>query len=241
MTNEEAMDFLEKCRYWFMSYISEEDKWNEALDMAIEAMQAKTYGDLISRQDALKPFCIAPDGTRIPEVDCDNFPVEFDVKFIKKHLLSLPSAEPKTKCVAQIKIDRDDMEDLVNEKVNEIVDKMSDPKTDGVFVKGGLTISGEPPMPEGCMDCKLQNRCLCIPPDLSTDEISELYISRRPNCPLSMVAEPKTGKWIKVIDQETPNVVKLHYECDQCGAGRFEKGQQYCSGCGSMMNRGEEE
>lgn len=52
--------------------------------------------DLISRQDALKPFCIAPDGTRIPEVDCDNFPVEFSVEFIKKHLLSLPSAEPKT-------------------------------------------------------------------------------------------------------------------------------------------------
>ena len=49
--------------------------------------------DLISRQDALKPFCIAPDGTRIPEVDCDNFPVEFSVEFIKKHLLSLPSAD----------------------------------------------------------------------------------------------------------------------------------------------------
>ena len=49
--------------------------------------------DLISRQDALKPFCISPDGTRIPEVDCDNFPVEFSVEFIKKHLLSLPSAE----------------------------------------------------------------------------------------------------------------------------------------------------
>ena len=51
--------------------------------------------DLISRQDALKPFCIAPDGTRIPEVDCDNFPVEFSVEFIKKHLLSRPSTEPK--------------------------------------------------------------------------------------------------------------------------------------------------
>ena len=52
--------------------------------------------DLISRADAIKPFCIAPDGTRIPEVDCDKFPVEFSVEFIKKHLLSLPSAEPKT-------------------------------------------------------------------------------------------------------------------------------------------------
>lgn len=52
--------------------------------------------DLISRQDALKPFCIAPDGTRIPEVDCDNFPIEFSVEFIKKHLLSLPSADRPT-------------------------------------------------------------------------------------------------------------------------------------------------
>ena len=54
--------------------------------------ESKSKLDTISRQDALKPFCIAPDGTRIPEVDCDNFPVEFSVEFIKKHLLSLPSA-----------------------------------------------------------------------------------------------------------------------------------------------------
>ena len=46
-----------------------------------------TKSDLINRADALKPFCIAPDGTRIPEVDCNNFPVEFSVEFIKKHLL----------------------------------------------------------------------------------------------------------------------------------------------------------
>lgn len=52
---------------------------------------------LIKREDALKPFCTAPDGTRIPEVDCDNFPVAFSVEFIKKHLLSLPSVEPHNK------------------------------------------------------------------------------------------------------------------------------------------------
>ena len=62
--------------------------------------------DLIRRQDALKPFCIAPDGTRIPEVDCDNLPVEFSVEFIKKHLLSLPSAEA-TKKKAELKEDGD--------------------------------------------------------------------------------------------------------------------------------------
>lgn len=38
------------------------------------------------------------------------------------------SEEPKTKCIAQIRIDRDDIEDLVDEKVNEIVDKMAEPK-----------------------------------------------------------------------------------------------------------------
>ena len=72
----------------------------EAIDMAIEALMQESRKvtqestqDQISRQDALKPFCISPDGTRIPEVDCDNFPVEFSVEFIKKHLLSLPSAD----------------------------------------------------------------------------------------------------------------------------------------------------
>ena len=319
------------------------------IEEIIKALKQEPCEDCISRQDALKPFCIAPDGTRIPEVDCDNFPVEFSVEFIKKHLLSLPSAEPRNKDAISreglllksweelsprgrtefdqvimtipalpsaepnltkdgtlkvsvkdatgvgrvLLVDENNRGNLyypeeepktddenrnariiynfLKKKIgSEIIDnpfefegwynrmiwhvhecyrlqkkyeggEMAEPKTDGVFVKGGLTISGEPPMPEGCMDCKLQNRCLCIPPDLSTDEISELYISRRPNCPLSMVAEPKTGKWIKVIDQETPNVIKLHYECDQCGAGRIEKGQQYCSGCGARMNGGEEE
>lgn len=45
----------------------------------------------------------------------------------------------------------------------------------------------------------------------------------------------KTGAWIKVIDEETPNVVRWHYECDQCGAGRWEKGQRYCQNCGARM------
>lgn len=54
----------------------------------------KVSEDCISRRDALKPFCITSDGTRIPEVDCDNFPVEFSVKDIKRHLLSLPPVTP---------------------------------------------------------------------------------------------------------------------------------------------------
>ncbi len=40
MTREEARCFLEKCRSWFRPYTSEEEKWDEALDMAIEALSA---------------------------------------------------------------------------------------------------------------------------------------------------------------------------------------------------------
>ena len=99
MTREEAIEIL--CAY---GVPQDEKGFREALDIAIEALTQdsrkftqESTQDLISRQDALKPFCIAPDGTRIPEVDCDNFPVEFSVEFVKKHLLSLPSAEPKRK------------------------------------------------------------------------------------------------------------------------------------------------
>ena len=93
----------------------------------------------------------------------------------------------------------------------------AEPKIDGVFVKGGLTISGEPPMPEGCMDCKLQDRCLCIPPDLSADEISELYISRRPNCPLSIVEDPKTETVLCALaDRLCPFQGKEYARCLTC-------------------------
>lgn len=71
-------------------------------------------GDLISRQNAINAWDKLSKRGR----------TEFD-----QVLMTLPSAEPKTKCIAQIRINRDDMEDLVNKKVNEVVDKMKEPKT----------------------------------------------------------------------------------------------------------------
>lgn len=44
-----------------------------------------------------------------------------------------------------------------------------------------------------------------------------------------------TGEWIKVIDKDSPNETVWHYECDQCGAGLWEKGQRYCQNCGAKM------
>lgn len=68
--------------------------------------------DLVSRQDAIDALMNDADWA-------DAIPT----------IKSLPSSEPTTKCIAQIRIDRDDLQDLVNEKVNEIVDMMSEPKT----------------------------------------------------------------------------------------------------------------
>lgn len=38
MNRREAADFLDKCRWWFEPYTSVPEKWNEAIDMAIEAL-----------------------------------------------------------------------------------------------------------------------------------------------------------------------------------------------------------
>jgi len=41
MTKGEVVDFLEKCRWWFEPFTSEKEQWNEALDIAIEALSAE--------------------------------------------------------------------------------------------------------------------------------------------------------------------------------------------------------
>ena len=49
-------------------------------------------------------------------------------KKVMEHLGQMPSIGSKTKCIAQIRINHDDMENLINEKVTEIVNKMSESK-----------------------------------------------------------------------------------------------------------------
>ena len=84
MKKDEAIDFLEKCRWWFEPYTSEEEKWNDALDMAIEALtheiHTETHGvcsDLISRQDAIEAV--------------NNYCTS--LMDIKRAIFALPSAE----------------------------------------------------------------------------------------------------------------------------------------------------
>ena len=57
--------------------------------------------DLISRSAAIKAFSVY-NGKHIPEVDCDNMPVEISIKQVKDTLRSLPSADrPQGKWVVK--------------------------------------------------------------------------------------------------------------------------------------------
>ncbi len=52
--------------------------------------------DLINRQDAIKAFTLSSNGERIPFVDCDNFPVEFPLRYIVDTIADLPPADRPT-------------------------------------------------------------------------------------------------------------------------------------------------
>lgn len=49
--------------------------------------------DVIRRSDAIKAFTFNSKGERIPFVDCDNFPVEFPLRYIVDTLAALPPAD----------------------------------------------------------------------------------------------------------------------------------------------------
>lgn len=53
--------------------------------------------DLIRRQDAIKAFSVY-NGESIPEVDCDNFPIEIPIKQVKDTIRSLQSVDDEKPC-----------------------------------------------------------------------------------------------------------------------------------------------
>lgn len=130
-------------------------EWAETVRMAIEALKAPTKSTntptdtptgFISRRDAVneihKYFWEEIEKTPT-EIDEDGDELYADMptvnsllacnKELSKRIKSLPSAEQKTKCIAQIKVDRDDIEDMVNEMAKEIAEpKMGRDCTDFV-------------------------------------------------------------------------------------------------------------
>lgn len=41
----------------------------------------------------INELTISPDGTKIPDVDCDNFPVKIDLRLLRRFILRQPTAD----------------------------------------------------------------------------------------------------------------------------------------------------
>ncbi len=77
--------------------------------------------DCISRREAIKMFTYNYKGERIPDYDCDNWPVQIDMKTVKKILRELPSVNPQPKTGHWIGIDEEPHEDYECDKCGYVV------------------------------------------------------------------------------------------------------------------------
>ena len=59
--------------------------------------------DLISRKALLKQFIVSDSGRRIPEYDCDNFPITISIKDVKDIIRKAPTAFDKEKVIGELK------------------------------------------------------------------------------------------------------------------------------------------
>ena len=55
--------------------------------------------DLISKKWLMKQFVVSEDGRRIPEYDCDNFPITISIKDVKDIIRKAPIAFDKEKVI----------------------------------------------------------------------------------------------------------------------------------------------
>ena len=96
-------DDVETMRILFNADINElcnQRRWNDAKEMEgirdrlIQALESQSK-DCISRREAIKMFTYNYEGERIPDYDCDNYPVQIAIKTVKEMLRDLPPVTPK--------------------------------------------------------------------------------------------------------------------------------------------------
>ena len=84
-----------------------------ALIDGIDELEQEPCEDCISRREAIKRFTYNYKGERIPDYDCDNWPVQIDLITVREYLRDLPPVTPQTKVghwITEIKSDlRGDM------------------------------------------------------------------------------------------------------------------------------------
>lgn len=64
---------------------------------ADEIIKALSCGDTISRREAIKKFTYNYKGQRIPDYDCDNWPIQIDLITVRKYLRELPPVISQSK------------------------------------------------------------------------------------------------------------------------------------------------
>ncbi|MBO5971323.1 MAG: hypothetical protein J6S14_22850 [Clostridia bacterium] len=65
------------------------------IERAVICGAQEPCNDAISRREAIKIFTYNYKGERIPDYDCDNFPVQIAMKKVKKMLRELPPVKPQ--------------------------------------------------------------------------------------------------------------------------------------------------
>lgn len=85
----------ENCKIYGQT--GEDHCFKDAMRAAIEILEQEQCEDCISRREAIKMFTYNYKGERIPDYDCDNFPVQIYVKTVKEMLRELPPVTPQPK------------------------------------------------------------------------------------------------------------------------------------------------
>lgn len=109
MTREEAINVIKGARQYLTAGnpIWDAEKVDEAIDMAIEALSAPQT-DLISQADAM--------GAVQDHFNADGFKGYDDGQKMMDRITALPSAKAETKCVAQIKVDTEEVVRRIKEE-----------------------------------------------------------------------------------------------------------------------------
>jgi len=156
ITNEEALELLEKEKAYMLGHGG--DMQSIALDKAIKALEQDACEDAVSRASV---FEIMGNLMSIP-YDFDRTITEKDVSESMDEIRALPPATPVA-CIATVKFSKEDMQELVNEKMKDIV----------VERKKGKWINGDPICP-CCGEDKFK--------DLDADLWSDWKPKYCPNC-----------------------------------------------------------
>ena len=104
-----------------------------ALDMAIKALEQESCEDAVSRNDI---YFKLTNGAYLNET------TEQFIDRLIKELKAMPSVTP-TKCIATVKFSKEDMQELIDEKMKEIVVERKKGKwifTKTIFDKHGCTV-----------------------------------------------------------------------------------------------------